>query len=439
MTVTVANVNAPRALVVDDSKLARATLSKMLRDEKLEVDTAESAEAALEYLSSTKPDVVFLDQNMPGMNGLDALKAIKANPATATIPVMMYTSESAGVYLSQARALGAFDVLVKEDLKATDIHRPLQELRLRPFKPAAPKTLHVVSEKIIDEEPLEAADEPFSSDQQRHLQRMIREEQAYWNRERDEREVRLQLDETAAEKPADFQPGPIPAPTRQYSRLWPLAFILLGTGLLTWLIGTSQKNFQTEPELIAEETLRSQPLQQPVETVAVQDTAVVEENIQVDALLSALEWALSQRMEYPFDEQPLAGDRLSQLQTMLTYLVDAEFKGEVQLLVRHGNFCLVDTAEGGPTLPAANTLYSNCKVSEQGEPITSDLQSVEFALFVNSSPLANGDRGIRVVTGAATDSKPLVGYPAVTDQLTAGEWNTIAARNNHVAVRLLAE
>ena len=443
MTVTAANINAPRALVVDDSKLARATLSKMLRDEKIEVDTADSAETALEYLSTTKPDVVFLDQNMPGMSGLDALKVIKANPATATIPVMMYTSESAGVYLSQARALGAFDVLVKEDLKATDIHRRLQELRLRPSKPATPKPLHVVSEKETEEESLKQVDELFSSDQQKHLQHMIRQEQAYWNRERDEHEVRLQLDESKSEKPADFQSEhkSVPAPARHHSRLWPLAFILLGTGLLTWIIATNLQNSQSAPELIADETAQTQVVRQVAETAAAPETTplAAEEEINVDALLSALEWALSQRMQYPFDEQPLAGDRLIQLQTMLTYLADADFKGEVQLLVQHGNFCLATTADGGLALPAADSLYSDCKIVEQSQAATSDMQSVEFALFVNSSPLANGDRGIRVITGTATDSKPLVGYPSDTEQLTAGEWNTIAARNNHVAVRLLAE
>ncbi|MEJ2178805.1 MAG: response regulator, partial [Gammaproteobacteria bacterium] len=100
-----------KALVVDDSKLALFVLKKMLLEESMAVDTAETAEEALGYLVHNKPDVIFLDHSMPGMDGLQALKIIKENPDTATIPIMMYTSKEGEVYMSQARALGAVDIL----------------------------------------------------------------------------------------------------------------------------------------------------------------------------------------------------------------------------------------------------------------------------------------------------------------------------------------
>jgi CheY-like chemotaxis protein len=89
-----------KALIVDDSKLAQFLLKKMLGRHELEVDTIDSAEEALGYLSHKKPDVIFMDHTMPGMNGLQALKVIKDNPNTATIPVMMYTSQNDGMYMS---------------------------------------------------------------------------------------------------------------------------------------------------------------------------------------------------------------------------------------------------------------------------------------------------------------------------------------------------
>ena len=99
------------ALIVDDSKSARVVLKKMLETHELNVDTAESAEDALEYLADHRPDVIFMDHLMPGMDGFEAVTAIKRNPDTATIPIMMYTSQEGEVYVGQARALGAVGVL----------------------------------------------------------------------------------------------------------------------------------------------------------------------------------------------------------------------------------------------------------------------------------------------------------------------------------------
>ncbi len=96
-----------RALVVDDSKSARVILSRMLEKYDIEVDMAESAEQAIEYLKNNRPDAIFMDHLMPGMDGLQAVQAIKGNPQTAMIPIMMYTSQEGELYVGQARALGA--------------------------------------------------------------------------------------------------------------------------------------------------------------------------------------------------------------------------------------------------------------------------------------------------------------------------------------------
>src|SRR5690606_3256808 len=119
------------ALIVDDSRLARTVLSRLLAEHDVAADTAPTAEAALEYLKERRPDVVFLDHNMPGMDGFDALEAIKANPATATIPVLMYTSQEGELYVGQARALGALGVLPKS-LHPTEVTQVLRSLHLIP-------------------------------------------------------------------------------------------------------------------------------------------------------------------------------------------------------------------------------------------------------------------------------------------------------------------
>src|SRR6202167_2053238 len=120
---------ARRALVVDDSKSARAFLTRILERYELAVDGVETAEQAIEYLTVQRPDVIFMDHLMPGMDGFQAVQAIKNNPRTATIPIMMYTSQEGELYLSQARALGAVGVLPKQ-IKHADVHKALEQLHL---------------------------------------------------------------------------------------------------------------------------------------------------------------------------------------------------------------------------------------------------------------------------------------------------------------------
>lgn len=100
-------------LVVDDSKSARLMLRKMLQGFGLTVDTVESAEEALNYLRSRRPDAIFMDHTMPGMDGLAAVRRIRAEPEIATIPVAMYTSKDEPAYRSEAYEAGAVDVLTK--------------------------------------------------------------------------------------------------------------------------------------------------------------------------------------------------------------------------------------------------------------------------------------------------------------------------------------
>ena len=121
-----------RVLIVDDSKTAQIRLRKMLDKYHLGVDFASSAEEALATLSYSKPAIIFLDHHMEGMDGFEALKIIKANPETATIPVVMYTAQKGDVYVGQARALGALDILSKETFKPSSLERVLASLTIIP-------------------------------------------------------------------------------------------------------------------------------------------------------------------------------------------------------------------------------------------------------------------------------------------------------------------
>jgi len=102
-----------KALVVDDSKLARLTLRKLLVARGVEVEQVESGEAALSYMENSRPDIVFMDNQMPNMNGLEAMRAIKGNPDTETIPVIMCTGQDEADFKTNAVSNGASGVLAK--------------------------------------------------------------------------------------------------------------------------------------------------------------------------------------------------------------------------------------------------------------------------------------------------------------------------------------
>src|SRR5437763_6663274 len=70
-----------------------------------------------------------MDHLMPGMDGLQAVRAIKNDPRRGTIPIRLYGSREGELYLGQARALGAVGVLPKQ-IRATDVSRVLNELHL---------------------------------------------------------------------------------------------------------------------------------------------------------------------------------------------------------------------------------------------------------------------------------------------------------------------
>ncbi len=79
------------ALVVDDSRSARYILQRLLERQHIHVEGVDSAEEALAYLREVRPDVVFMDDMMPGMEGQEAIDRLASNPATASIPIIMYT------------------------------------------------------------------------------------------------------------------------------------------------------------------------------------------------------------------------------------------------------------------------------------------------------------------------------------------------------------
>lgn len=101
-----------RVLVVDDDTLMREVLKALLRDEGFTVaGEAKDGQSALAQIDRTQPDLVCLDVNMPGMSGLEVLKAIKAKCKDCR--VVMISGDSSMATVREAVGYGAVGFIVK--------------------------------------------------------------------------------------------------------------------------------------------------------------------------------------------------------------------------------------------------------------------------------------------------------------------------------------
>ena len=103
-----------RALVVDDSRAVRIIITKMLREIGMEVLEAGNGLEALEQIKRN-PDVELLlvDWNMPVMNGMEFIQAVRAQRAYDAMRILMVTSEAESAQVTRALAAGANEYLMK--------------------------------------------------------------------------------------------------------------------------------------------------------------------------------------------------------------------------------------------------------------------------------------------------------------------------------------
>src|SRR5271155_4217531 len=102
-----------KILIVDDESAARAALETLLRREGFEVRDARDGASALVECANFRPDLILLDILMPGMNGFEVCRRIKAAPETRLTPVVLITGLSATSDRIQGINAGADDFLSK--------------------------------------------------------------------------------------------------------------------------------------------------------------------------------------------------------------------------------------------------------------------------------------------------------------------------------------
>ncbi|HEY8682172.1 MAG TPA: response regulator [Rhodanobacter sp.] len=102
-----------KVLVVDDSATIRAVLGKMLNQDGHLVLKAPDGEAALELARNELPDLIFLDIVLPGMNGFAVLRALRREPLTHHIPIVMISGNLQATEQFYVQRFGADDFMKK--------------------------------------------------------------------------------------------------------------------------------------------------------------------------------------------------------------------------------------------------------------------------------------------------------------------------------------
>ena len=92
------------ALVVDDSMLIRHTVCRFLEERGFAVESATNPVEALEILARVEPHVIITDMQMPRMSGSEFITALKADPRTASIPIVILAGRQSGFQDSEKRA-----------------------------------------------------------------------------------------------------------------------------------------------------------------------------------------------------------------------------------------------------------------------------------------------------------------------------------------------
>lgn len=462
-------MTAKKALIVDDSRLAQFVLKKMLAAENLDVDTSTSAEEAFDYLKQQKPDVIFLDHTMPGMNGLEALGLIKEDPDTSDIPVLMYTSQEDRTYMDQARELGAVDVLPKE-LKVEQLQQALIRLN-ESFIPAANQ----------EEAPLEQAEiveladvtplipEADTSANIETLERLVYDaEEALkyetWQQKMLQKFEKYQqktdkhmnrLSERLDIMSRDNDPQEGKKRTLWGNLMW-LAIYSLTIGVFAAIyfqqqdeitLLSEQSNEQAPPALASQNQVerrretRPEPIRpavvaptkpQPVQAAAA--SAKPPPKAMESRHLRQLEAILNQDGDIPYDE-PLYGETFQDtLEEILTPLLEAGFQGTIRVEAHDGRFCEQVNSDGTYQLAPDEVTVSECQLSSPSVDLE-DIASDEFLYFVdNINKDIDGVVVELVPMGADVPSTP---YPEDEYTTTAFDWNEVASNNRRLEVQFI--
>jgi len=115
----------PKILLVEDNEMNRDMLSRRLVRNGFEVVIAVDGQQGVAMATSESPDVILMDMSLPVMDGWEATRRVKADPATKSIPVIALTANALVEDRERAMAAGCDDF----DTKPVELPRLLEKIR----------------------------------------------------------------------------------------------------------------------------------------------------------------------------------------------------------------------------------------------------------------------------------------------------------------------
>jgi two-component system cell cycle response regulator DivK len=115
----------PKILLVEDNEMNRDMLSRRLTRNGFEVVIAVDGQQGVEMATSEQPDVILMDMSLPVMDGWEATRRVKADPATRAIPVIALTANAMVEDREKAMAAGCDDF----DTKPVELPRLLGKIQ----------------------------------------------------------------------------------------------------------------------------------------------------------------------------------------------------------------------------------------------------------------------------------------------------------------------
>ena len=114
-------------LIIDDDRFNRRLYQDLLEAEGFTVRVAASADDGLSAAMEMPPDLIVMDIEMPGMDGLSATRALKENPRTRAVPVLIITAQAMRAQASDALAVGG-SAFLRKPLQFPEFQPTVQRL-----------------------------------------------------------------------------------------------------------------------------------------------------------------------------------------------------------------------------------------------------------------------------------------------------------------------